>query len=147
MAERTDPYRNYRFRVEIASIQVAAFASATIPDESSDPIEYREGTDPFTRKLSGYSKVGSPHSQARHHDVDGSFTSGGRSSARPAPVVPNARRNISIILVDDAGNDAARWDLVGAWPSKYQAGDLDGKGNDVLIETFEVAVETIKRTQ
>ena len=43
--------------------------------------------------------------------------------------------------------EARRRSVAGAWPSKYQAGDLDGKGNDVLIETLEVAVETIKRTQ
>ncbi|WP_437901135.1 phage tail protein [Sorangium sp. So ce124] len=146
MAERTDPYRNYRFRVEIASIQVAAFASATIPDESSDQIEYREGTDPFTRKLSGYPKVGSL-TLKRGITTSMELYEWWQIIRQTGTGVPNARRNISIILVDDAGNDAARWDLVGAWPSKYQAGDLDGKGNDVLIETFEVAVETIKRTQ
>jgi len=146
MAERTDPYRNFRFRVEIASIQVAAFANATIPEESTDQIEYREGIDPFMRKLSGYPKVGSL-TLKRGITTSMELYEWWQTIRQTGTGAPNARRNISIILLDDAGNDAARWDLAGAWPSKYEAGDLDAKGNDVIIETLEVAVETIKRSQ
>ena len=56
---RIDPYRNFRFRVEIDGIPIASFAEATIADSTTDPIEYREGTDVTTvRKLSGLTKYG-----------------------------------------------------------------------------------------
>ena len=48
------PYRNFKYRVEIDGIQVAGFSEATIPETSTNPIEYREGIDPaWPRKLSG----------------------------------------------------------------------------------------------
>ena len=50
MADRTDPYRNFRFRVELDGIQSAAFSEATIPDSTTDPVDYREGTDPTHQK-------------------------------------------------------------------------------------------------
>ncbi len=51
---RTDPYRNFRFRVEIDGIQTASFSEATIPDTTTDTVDYREGTDlPHQKKLSG----------------------------------------------------------------------------------------------
>ena len=56
---RNDPFRNYRFRVEVDGLQTAAFSEATIPDSTTDVAEYREGTDPTTsRKLSGMTKYG-----------------------------------------------------------------------------------------
>ena len=30
-----------------------------------------------------------------------------------------ARKDVSIILIDEAGADKARWDIERAWPSKY----------------------------
>jgi phage tail-like protein len=46
--------------VEIDGIQQAGFGEATIPDSTSDIIEYREGTDTVlnNRKLSGITKHG-----------------------------------------------------------------------------------------
>ena len=146
MADRLDPYRNFRFRIELQGIQVAAFANVTIPDESSDPIEYREGSDPFIRKLSGLSKVSSL-TLKRGVTSSMDLYNWWRVISTQGSGVSGARKNVSIVLVDDGGSDAARWDLAGAFPSKYQAGDLDAKGNDVSIETMELAVETIKRAK
>ncbi|MBX5483938.1 MAG: phage tail protein [Myxococcaceae bacterium] len=143
---RTDPFKNFRFRIEIQGIQVAAFANATLPDESIEAIDYREGTDPFTRKLSGQSKVGTlslKRGISQSMDLYDWF----KQVSQVGAGSPGGRKNVSVILVDDSGADAARWDISGAFPTKYQPGDLDAKGNDVLIETVELAVETIKRSQ
>lgn len=59
-AERNDPYRNFRFKVEIDGISIASFAEAKIPDSTTDSVDYREGLDsPYSRKLSGLTKYGS----------------------------------------------------------------------------------------
>ena len=55
------------------------------------------------------------------------------------------RRNISLVLVDDAGADKLRWDIVEAWPMKYESGGFNATGNDVMIETLEIAHEGITR--
>jgi len=59
VGERRDPYRNFRFRVEIDGITQAGFSECVIGDTTIDLIEYREGSEPTTvRKLSGLTKYG-----------------------------------------------------------------------------------------
>jgi phage tail-like protein len=57
----------------------------------------------------------------------------------------DARRNMAIILMDEEGNSAARWEFTEAWPSKYDAPDLNAKGTDIAIETLEIANEGMMR--
>ena len=43
--ERKDPYRNFRFRVEVEGIQQAGFSEVSGFDASIDVVEYREGNE------------------------------------------------------------------------------------------------------
>jgi phage tail-like protein len=57
--DRKDPYRQFRFRIEIDGITQAGFHEVTFPDTTTDPVDYRDGTDPpVFRKLSGVTKYG-----------------------------------------------------------------------------------------
>jgi phage tail-like protein len=49
--------------------------------------------------------------------------------------------------MDCEGNPAARWEFVEAWPSKYDAPDLNATGTDVAIETLEIVHEGMKRAK
>ena len=42
---------------------------------------------------------------------------------------------------------AARWDFGNAWPSKYDAPDMDAAGNTIAIEKLEIAHEGELRTK
>ncbi len=142
-SQRTDPFRNYLFRVEIDGIQTAAFSEATVPNASTDVVEYREGTDPsYFRKLGGLSKFGdltlkkgltvSLDLYEWYHVVE---TSG-----------PDAgRKNISLMLTDSAGNVTARWNILNAWPIGYEASGMNASSNEVEIETFTVTLEKMER--
>ena len=57
----------------------------------------------------------------------------------------DARRSMAIILQDEEGNPAARWEFREAWPSKYNAPTLSAKGNDVAIEELEIVHEGMDR--
>ena len=57
------------------------------------------------------------------------------------------RRSVVIRLQDEAGQDKAAWELTKAWPCKYDPTDLNGKGNEVAIDTLELCNEGIKRIQ
>ena len=140
---RIDPYRNYRFRVEIDGIQTAAFSEATIPDSSTDPVEYREGTDPTTqRKLSGLTKYG--NITLKKGLTDSMELYEWRKKVEQTGAA-GARKNIYLILIDEAGDDKARWDIVEAWPTKYDPSDFSAKGNEVVIETIEIVHEGVTR--
>ena len=57
--DRKDPYKNFRFLLEIDGITQAGFREVTVPDSTSDVAEYREGNEPITpRKLPGLVKYG-----------------------------------------------------------------------------------------
>lgn len=140
---RVDPYRNFRFRVEIDGIQTAAFTDATISDTTSDVIDYREGSDaPIIQKLSGLVKYS--NITLKRGITDSMELYDWRKIVEQAGAA-KARRNISLILIDEEGGDKARWDIVEAWPLKYDPTDLNAKGNEVLIETLEIAHEGITR--
>lgn len=140
---RVDPYRNFRFRVEIDGITQAGFNECSFGDATVDLAEYREGTDaPTNRKLSGLTKYGNitlkwgiSDSMDLYNWHKGIVDSGAEG----------ARKNISIILIDEAGNDKSRWDIVEAWPTKYDPTDLSAKGSDVAIESLEIVHEGFTR--
>lgn len=143
MADRNDPYRNFRFRVEIDGIQIAGFADATVPDSTTDAVEYREGTDPTgQRQLSGLTKSGSVTLKRGLTDSMDLYKWKQKVEQSGAA---GARKNVSLILIDEEGKDKARWDIVEAWPTKYDPSDLSAKGNEVFVESFEIIHEGISR--
>ena len=143
MADRVDPYRNFRFRVEIDGISVAAFAEVTIPDSNTDPVDYREGTDPtHVKKLSGLTKWGNV---TLKKGLSSSLDLYNWKKKVESKGAMGARKNVSIILIDEAGDDKARWNMVEAWPIKYDASDLNAKNNEVVIESIELVNEGITR--
>ena len=142
---RNDPYRNFRFKVEIDGIQTASFSEATIPDSTTDSVDYREGMDlPFQRKLSGLTKYG--NITLKKGLTDSMDLYNWRKQVEDSGAI-KARKSISLTLIDEEGNDKSRWDIIEAWPTKYNPSGFDAKGNAVVIESFELVHEGIKRTK
>jgi phage tail-like protein len=140
---RNDPYRNFRYRLEIDGMTQAGFNECSFGDTTTEPVEYREGTDPtHTRKLSGQTKYG--NITLKWGITDSTELYDWFRAVVDAGALDN-RKNLSITLVDEAGNDKSRWDIVEAWPTKYDPTDFNAKGNDVAIETLEIVTESYKR--
>lgn len=140
-AQRKDPFRNFRFRVEIDGIQQAGFSDVSGFDSSIDVIEYREGNEGTTvRKLPGLTKYGNV--SLKWGITDSMDLYNWHKEAAAGNI---QRKNISVIVIDEAGNDKARWDFVQAWPSKYDAPDFNAKGNDIAIESLELVHEGMAR--
>ena len=59
----------------------------------------------------------------------------------------SARTPIAVVLQDEEGAPGARWEFRKAWPSNYDAPDLDASGNEVAIESVEIVHEGIQRVQ
>ena len=145
LAERKDPYRNFRFLVEIDSIIQAGFSEATIPDSTSEIIEYQEGSEaPYARKLPGLTKHGA---LTLKWGITDSMEIYNWRKLVERGKMKIARKNMAVILMDEEGNPASRWEFGGAWPSKYDAPDLSAKGSDAAIETLEIAFETMQRVK
>ncbi|WP_406661836.1 phage tail protein [Methanolobus sp. ZRKC3] len=143
MPDRNDPYRQFRFRIEIDGIGQAGFSECNFADTTTEPIEYREGNEPTVfRKLSGLTKYG--NITLKWGITDSLDLYNWRQQVIDTGA-EDARKNMSIILIDEAGSDKARWNIEQAWPSKYDPTDLSAKGNDVAIETLEIVHEGFKR--
>jgi len=141
--KRVDPYRNFRFLVEIDGITQAGFSEATIPDSTQDPIEYREGHETATvRKVPGLIKYGNV--SLKWGITDSLDLYNWRKLVEDGKM-KDARRNMAIILMDEEGSPKSRWEFNDAWPSKYDAPDLNSKGTDIAIETLEIVHEGMKR--
>jgi phage tail-like protein len=136
-----DPTRGYHFRIEIQGVTRAAFREASGLDTSQDPIEYREGNDPIhSRKLPGLVKHSNIVLKWGHSDDHDLFD--WRDQVANGKI---ERKNISIIQLDEEGNDSARWNLSEAWPAKWVGPSYNATSNEVAIETVEFAVEELKK--
>jgi phage tail-like protein len=142
MANRQDPFRAFRFRVEIDGINQAGFTDVTLPDSSMDAIDYREGTDKYTRKLAGFWKEGNV--SLKWGITDSKQLSDWYKSCKEGKV---QRKNLAIKLVDEEDKELAVWTFENAWPIKYKAPDLTAKNHDVGIESMEIVHEGMKRTK
>jgi phage tail-like protein len=138
---RDDPYLNFNFRLEIDGLEVAGFSEAHLPEARIAAVAYREGTDRTStaRLLPGRVEYG-PVVLGRGFSGDAALFEWWREVAEGNL----ARRNVAIILLDEQRQEVARWLLRRAWPSKWVGPQLRALGNEVAIETLELAHEGIE---
>jgi phage tail-like protein len=135
-----DPYGNYNFLVEIDGITRAAFQECSGFDSTIDVIEHREGGENTTvRKLPGLTKY-SNITLKRGMTDDTELYDWHRQVVRG----DIERKNGSIVLLNRKGEEVARWNFYRAWPTKWDGPDLNAEGNDVAIETLELAHEGVE---
>ena len=141
VGDRKDPYLSYNFLVEIDGIVRAGFRECSGLDSTQDPVEYREGTDSFTsRKLPGavkYSNI-----SLKWGTTDDAELWEWRKKAADGKV---ERRNGSIVLMDSAGEEKIRWNFREGWPTKWSGPSLNATGNEVALETLEIAHEGLEK--
>jgi phage tail-like protein len=135
------PYRDFNFHVEIDGIGESQFSEVSVPDAEITIVEYREGADKTsaTRKLPGRVRYGNI---VLKRGVSGDlalwewFRAIASGDFQP--------RNVSIVLLDAERQPVIRWNARDAWPTKYDSSDLSAKGNEVVIELLELAVESLE---
>ncbi len=135
--QRNDPLRNFRFVVEIEGIQQAAFTECSGLGSEVQVIEYRSGNEPTaTRKLPG--RVSYPNIVLRW----GVTKSRELYDWHLQVIQGNAqRKNGSVILLDETGQESVRWKFFSAWPSRWEGPTLNAMSNGVAIESLTLTCE------
>ncbi|XXT18823.1 phage tail protein [Sorangium sp. So ce429] len=129
--------------VEIDGVSNARFQEVSGIDATTDVIEYREGgTMLGSRKLPGQTKHSNLTLKRGYTDDNQLFA---WYESVMSGKTERIRRNISVVQLDMAGTEVHRWNLFEAFPVKYTAPSFNAKGNDLSIETLEVAYERIER--
>jgi phage tail-like protein len=138
---RDDPYKGFNFRVEIDGVSLAAFSEVGGLESETAVIEYRVGGDPNTvRKLPGLTTYANIVLR-RGITQDAELWNWRKSVIEGRP----DRRNGTIVLLDDEGNEVVRWNFLRGWICKWEGPALNARGNEVALETIAIAHEGLER--
>lgn len=138
---RVDPYKNYRFLVELDGIVQGGFSECSGLSSEVQVVEYREGGDDTTvRKLPGQASY--PDITLKWGITDSRELYDWHLSALNGQY---QRKNGSLVLLDDIGQERIRWNFFNAWASKYEAPSFDAAGNDVAISTLTISCERVEQ--
>ncbi|NUO64752.1 MAG: phage tail protein [Gemmatimonadaceae bacterium] len=140
---RPNPYSAFNFTVEIDGAQIAAFQEVSGLDSENTPIEYREGADAMNtvRKLPGIEKY--PNCTCKRGITGSLVLWEWRKEVRDGGTAFPPTRNVTINLLDDQHNAVLKWKLTNAWCTKLTGPSLNAKGNEIAIETMELAYDRL----
>ena len=118
---RLDPYKNFKFRVNMDGAVVAGVTRASALRRTVEVTEYRDGGDPTAvRRLPGR-VVYEPFTLERPLDGDRSFEDWANLVGSTAPGGPATyRKSVRIEVVDKGDRLLLAYDVVGCWPSEYR---------------------------
>ena len=124
--DRKDPYRGYNFRLELGTTAVAGFRECSGLSFTTDPVEYREGTDVpvHVRKLPGIHKFANltlKRGMTQNPDLFKWYKT----------VLDGAteRRDGSVVLQDEQHNDVMRWNFENGWICKWEGPMMNATSN------------------
>ncbi len=134
----TYPIPKFHFRVEWGGTRIG-FTEVTGLEVSTDVIEYRDGASPEYSKIKmpGMQKFGNITLKRGTFAHDNEYYNWWNTHA----LNTIERRDITISLLNESHEPVVVWKIKNAWPVKVQSTDLKGDGNEVAIETLELAHE------
>lgn len=137
-----DPYRGYNFALEIEGVNAGGFLQAHGFGASVEVIEYREaGAGPTLRSLPG---LVTHQPLTLRYGVSADPSLWQWFKATTSGIV--SRRNVSILQFDNDGiTERFRWNLFGAWPSGFMAGDMDARRSEIAIESLTLAYDRLDK--
>jgi phage tail-like protein len=132
------PLPKFHFQVEWGGSKIG-FTEVSGLDITTEVIEYRDGASPE------YSKIKMP-GQRKFSNITlkrGTFKGDNQFYAWFNSVSLNTieRRDLTISLLNESHEPVIVWKVKNAWPSKVTPTDLKADGNEVAIESLELAHE------
>lgn len=132
------PIPKFHFQVEWGGTKIG-FSEVTGLDISTDVIEYREGSSPEYHKIKmpGMQKFSNITLKRGTFKGDNDFYKWWNTIA----LNTIERRNVVVSLLNENHEPVVVWKIKNAFPVKMQSTDLKADGNEVAIETLELAHE------
>jgi phage tail-like protein len=132
------PLPKFHFQVQWGGERVG-FTEVTGLDIQIEAIEYREGSSPEYSKIKmpGLHKFSNLTLKRGTIKSDSDFYKWINSTS----LTKVQRRDIIISLLDETHAPVMTWKAINAFAIKVQASDLKSDGNEVAIETIELAHE------
>jgi phage tail-like protein len=135
------PLPKFYFSVQLGDDNTVSFQEVDGLDSETQVIEYRHGNSPvfYPTKMPGLGKVGNVTMRKGIFVNDSAFWDW-YNEIRMNTI---ARRTVVVSLLDETGTPKRTWTLNNAWPTKITGTDLKSEGNEVAVESVEVAYETL----
>lgn len=129
----------YNFAVEISGVNAGFFKRVSGLSAEIEVVEFQDGDDLFVRKRPGVARFGDVTLEKGYVVTDDLF-----DWWRAARDGQYDRRDISIILHDNAGGEVRRWNLFGCWPRKWETSALEGNVSEPLVESITFVIEDMQ---
>lgn len=132
------PLPKFYFQVKIGDKEIP-FQEVSGLDIEAQIIEYRHGNSKefSTIKMPGIKKTGNVTLKKGIFVKDNGFW----DWFNKIKMNTIERQTIVINLLDEAGAPTMVWTLTNAWPTKITGTDMKSDGNEIAVETIEVAHE------
>jgi phage tail-like protein len=129
---RPDPYRAFRFLVEIDGTEQGGFQSVSGIERDTKIDPYREGgINDHEHQIAGLTTY--PALKLKRGLVDTALWDWHRDV-----IAGNVqRKTISVVLLDEVGSEVWRWVLAEAFPSKWSGAELDAGQSTLATEAVE----------
>jgi phage tail-like protein len=132
------PLPKFYFQVKLGDNEVP-FQEVSGLDIEAQIIEYRHGNSKefSTIKMPGIRKTGNVTLKKGVFVKDNTFW----DWFNKIKMNTIERQTVTISLLDEAGAPTMVWTLSNAWPTKITGTDMKSDGNEVAVETIEIAHE------
>ena len=143
MAERRkDPFTRYNFVVEIEGLVAGGFQEVTGLQSEIELQDYREGgLNEYMHRRAGPVKYAN-NLVLRRGITDVKTLWNWYCNTTQGRI---RRRNLSILLLDTAGQEKIRWNFAQAYPVKWAGPELRANAAEVAVETLELAHNGISK--
>jgi len=132
---RKDPYVSFRFKIECDKVIAGGFSECSGLQVETEVETYREGgLNEYVHKLPKGSKYGTITLKRGIIDSDELWS----WHNKIVTGAPHQRKSISILLMDNTGKTAKRWNLREALPTKWSTSQFKADGSSILVESLEL---------
>jgi phage tail-like protein len=130
----------HRFHIEIDGVIEGGFKSMSGLGSKQDVIEYKLGGDRSVRRKPGRVVF-------NNITLERGYTTGTEFMDWRKSIIEGTddRKNGAIIILNDDGTQAARWDFFRAWPVSWEGPGLTAGAAETAIEKLELAVEWVEQ--
>jgi len=134
--ERKDPYLTFNFAVEIEGLVAGGFNEVSGLQAEIEVQDYREGgVNEYIHKRAGPARYPSNLTLKRGM-TDTTTLWSWYCDVMQGKIV---RKNVSVILMNSAGEEKKRWNFQKAYPVKWAGPGLKSSTSVVAVETLELA--------
>lgn len=137
------PIPKFHFQVKWGGERIG-FTEVTGLDVQVEAIEYREGSSPEYSKQKQPGMIKYSNITLKRGTIINDSDFFKWINALDPYTHLDQRREIIISLLNEGHNPVMTWSAKNAFPVKYQASDMKSDGNEVAIETLEIAHEGLK---